>query len=111
MSTPSIDTTVADHESTPRCAAHRMEGQQRQTLALQGLASTQPISTLSAHHGLSRKFVYQQMHKAAEALEHAFDAQVAEEAVLFYSHRHQGLAATGGDWLGAAMSQLLSGRH
>jgi hypothetical protein len=84
MSTPSIDTTVADHESTPRCAAHRLEGQQRQTLALQGLASTQPISTLSAHHGVSRKFVYQQMHKAAEALEHAFDAQVPEEAVLFY---------------------------
>jgi hypothetical protein len=53
-------------------------------LALQGLAGTQPISTLSARHGVSRKFVYQPMHKASEALEHVFDAQVPEEAVLFY---------------------------
>ena len=80
MSTPSIDTTAADHQSTPRCGAHRLEGQQRGALALQGLAGTQPISTLSARHGVSRKFVYQQMHKACEA----FDAPVSEEAVLFY---------------------------
>ena len=84
MSTPSIDTTAADHQSTPRCGAHRLEGQQRGALALQGLAGTQPISTLSARHGVSRKFVYQQMHKASEALEHAFDNEVSEEAVLFY---------------------------
>lgn len=84
MSTPSIDTTAADHQSTPRCGAHRLEGQQRGALALQGLAGTQPISTLSARHGVSRKFVYQQMHKASEALEHAFDVPVLEEAVLFY---------------------------
>ena len=84
MSTPRIDTTAADHQSTPRCSAHRLEGKQRGALALQGLAGTQPISTLSARHGVSRKFVYQQMHKASEALEHAFDTEVPEEAVLFY---------------------------
>jgi hypothetical protein len=67
MSTPSIDTTAADSPSTPRplCAAHGLPNQQRQALALQGLAGTQPISTLSARHGVSRKFVYQQMHNGA----------------------------------------------
>jgi hypothetical protein len=33
---------------------------------------------------VSRKFVYQQMHKASEALEQAFDTEVPEETVLFY---------------------------
>ena len=85
MSTPSIDTTADHHRSTPPlCAAHGLPSQQRGALALQGLAGTQSISILSARHGVSRKFVYQQMHKAAEALEHAFDAQVPEETVLFY---------------------------
>ena len=83
MSTPSIDTTAADSPSTPRplCAAHGLPNQLRQALALQGLAGTQPISALSARHGVSRKFVYQQMHKACEALEHAFDTEVS---ILFY---------------------------
>ena len=85
MSTPRIVTTAVANESTPRCcAAHRLKGKQRGALALQGLAGTQPISTLSARHGVSRKFVYQQMHKASEVLEHAFDDEVPEEAVLFY---------------------------
>jgi len=86
MSTPSIATTVADHQSTPHplCAAHRLPSQQRQALALQGLSGTQPISTLSARHGVSRKFVYRQMHKASEVLDQAFEAQVPEQAVLFY---------------------------
>lgn len=86
MSTRAIDTTAGNDRSTPRplCAAHGLPSQQRQALALQGLAGTQPISTLSARHGVSRKFVYQQLHKASEALEHAFDTQVREETVLFY---------------------------
>ena len=86
MSTLAIDTTAGNHRSTLhlRCLAHGLPSQQRQALALQGLAGTQPIRTLSAHHGVSRKFVYQQMHKASEALEHAFDTQVPEETVLFY---------------------------
>ena len=84
MSTPRIVTTAVANESTPRCAAHRLKGKQRGALALQGLAGKQPISTLSARHGVSRKFLYQQMHKASEVLEHAFDDEVPEEAVLFY---------------------------
>ena len=84
MSTPRIDTTAAGHQSTPRCGAHGLEGQQRGALALQGLAGTQPISTLSARHGVSRNFVDQPMHKASEALEQAFDTEGPEEAVWFY---------------------------
>ena len=53
MSTLAIDTTSVDHQSTPGCAARRLQGKQRGALALQGLAGTQPINTLSAHHGVS----------------------------------------------------------
>ena len=86
MSTTKVDTTAAANRSSPRplCAAHGLEGKERRALALQGLAGTQPVSTLSARHGVSRKFVYQQMYKASEALEYAFDTEVPEEAVLFY---------------------------
>ncbi|MGC1955722.1 MAG: hypothetical protein WA970_24750 [Gammaproteobacteria bacterium] len=86
MFTTQLDTTVAERPLTPPplWAAHGLPSQQRQALALQGLAGTQPISTLSARQGVSRKFVYQQMRKVSEALEHAFDVQVLEEAVLFY---------------------------
>ena len=67
LSTLSFDTTAVDHPSTPRCAAPCLEGQQREALALQGVAGTQPISTRSARHGVSRTFLYPPRPKAAEA--------------------------------------------
>jgi hypothetical protein len=58
---------------------------QRQALALQALAGTQPITHLAADLGVSRKFVYQQADHAALALAEAFaPAPPADDTVLFY---------------------------
>lgn len=69
--------------SAPAGCRALLGGKQSRALALQGLAGAQPISTLAARYGVSRKFLYRQMPKAS-ALEHAFDSEVPEEAVLFY---------------------------
>lgn len=68
-----------------RCvgAAARLPGGNRQTLAIQALAQSATISDLAARHGVSRKFVYQQTHKAREALNDVFSPAVPDSAVLF----------------------------
>jgi hypothetical protein len=55
----------------------------RQELAVQALARSAPVSDLAAFHGTSRKFVYQQMHKAGAALDDAFLSAAPDEEVLF----------------------------
>jgi hypothetical protein len=57
--------------------------QQRQQLALDALAHTQPISRLAQQHQVSRKFVYQQAHQAQNALQHSFDP-LSNDQVLFH---------------------------
>jgi hypothetical protein len=58
---------------------------QRQGLALRALTGTETISGLAAQHQVSRKFVYQQVGTAQEALHEAFAAEPEEAAkVLFY---------------------------
>src|SRR3954466_3209011 len=54
----------------------------RKDLAIQALAGSETVSDLAARHGMSRKFVYQQTHKARAALDDAFSA-TPDEAVLF----------------------------
>src|SRR3954447_9274598 len=44
----------------------------RKVLAIQALAGSETVSDLAARHGMSRKFVYQQTHKARAALDDAF---------------------------------------
>jgi hypothetical protein len=67
------------------CAAKAMEPRQRQDLALQALAGTETICGLAAQHAVSRKFIYQQMDTAKEALEEAFVPQQDDATkVLFY---------------------------
>ena len=67
------------------CAAHALAGEQRQQLALQVLARTEPVTELSARHQVSRKFLYQQADKGEQALTQAFQSAPAnEEEVLFY---------------------------
>ena len=39
----------------------------RKVLAIQTLAGSETVSNLAARHGVSRKFVYQQTHKASAA--------------------------------------------
>ena len=72
-------------QSLNPCQAKLLDPQQRQGLAVQALAGTQPIAQLAEEHDVSRKFVYQQAGKASQALREAFaPAGAAEDQVLFY---------------------------
>ena len=68
-----------------RCvgAAARLPAGDRKDLAVQALARSATVSDLSTRHGVSRKFVYQQTHKARTALDDAFTATTFDDAVLF----------------------------
>jgi len=67
------------------CAAKAMEPRQRQDLALQALARTETVCGLAAQHAVSRKFIYQQVDTAKEALQEAFvPEQDDAREVLFY---------------------------
>src|SRR4051794_19940038 len=55
----------------------------RKDLAIQALAGSETVSDLAARHGMSRKFVYQQTHKARTALDEAFSPSVRDDEVLF----------------------------
>ena len=65
--------------------ARQLPPHARQQLALEALAG-QPIRHLAAQHDVSRKFVYQQLHQAHDALAAAFapDPPTAADAVLFH---------------------------
>jgi hypothetical protein len=82
------DQTVLPQDGEPitpsACPAHRLTPAQRRQLALDAFAG-QPISFLAQQHQVSRKFVYQQLDIAHDALEQAF-APVPDETekVLFY---------------------------
>src|SRR5208282_1509666 len=64
-------------------AAARLPESDREELAIQALARSEPVSDLAARHGVSRKFVYAQTHKARIALDDAFLSATAEDEVLF----------------------------
>lgn len=55
----------------------------RKDLAIQVLAGSETVCDLAARHGVSRKFVYQQTHKARTALDDAFSSTTPDEEVLF----------------------------
>ena len=63
-----------------RCAgaAARLPESDRKDLAIQALAHSETISDIAARHGVSRKFVYQQTHKARIALADAFSPAVPD---------------------------------
>jgi hypothetical protein len=67
------------------CAAHTLDGKQRQRLALQVLTRSEPVTELAERHEVSRKFLYQQADKGAQALEQAFQPLAPmDDEVLFY---------------------------
>jgi len=55
----------------------------RKDLAIQALARSETVSDLAARHGVSRKFVYRQTHKARAALDDAFSSATSDDEVLF----------------------------
>src|SRR3982751_11573 len=60
-----------------------LPGSDRKDLAIQALSGPETVSDLAARHGVSRKFVYRQAHKARTALEEAFSPAVPGGEVLF----------------------------
>jgi len=68
-----------------RCvgAAARLPESDRKDLAIQAVARSETVSDLAAPHGVSRKFVYQQTHKAVAALDDAFSPATPDDEVLF----------------------------
>ena len=64
-------------------AAARLPGSERRDLAIHALAGSETVTRLAARHGVGRKFVYQQTHKARAALDGAFSPAVPDSAVLF----------------------------
>ena len=64
-------------------AAARLTKSARKDLAIQALARSETVSDLAARHGVSRKFVYQQTHKAVAALDEAFLSATPDHEVLF----------------------------
>jgi hypothetical protein len=68
-----------------RCVggAARLPGSDRRDLAVQALAGSETVTDLAARNGVSRKFVYEQAHKARAALADAFLSAAPEDEVLF----------------------------
>jgi len=64
-------------------AAARLPESDRKDLAIQALAGLETVNDLAARHGVSRKFVYQQTHKAVAALDDAFSSATPDDEVLF----------------------------
>lgn len=80
---PSIP--VTQPQSANACPAKRLGPQQRQALALEGLAGAHSVSHLAEEHDVSRQFVYRQIHKAEQALGQAFTPPPPDdERVLFH---------------------------
>jgi len=74
-------------------AAARLPGSDRKDLAIQALAGSGTVSDLAARHGVSRKFVYQQTHKARAALDDAFSSATPHAPRHRRSPRARGLRA------------------
>jgi len=64
-------------------AAARLPGSDRKDLAIQALAGSGTVSDLAARQGVSRKFPYQQTHKARAALDDVFLSAMPDHEVLF----------------------------
>lgn len=60
-----------------------MPGDLRKHLVLEAFAGT-PISHLALEHHVSRKFVYEQLHRAHAGLDRVFDPPAEEDGVLFW---------------------------
>jgi hypothetical protein len=65
------------------CPAKQMAPHQRQTLSIDAIAGVETISGLAREYQVSRKFVYQQVQTAEQALEHAFAPAPDRDQVLF----------------------------
>jgi hypothetical protein len=79
-----LDHLFAQHTAPQTPWAKVLTPAQRQQLAVQALAGTQPISQLAEELSVSRKFVYLQADKAQQALDGAFNPGPDDQRVLFW---------------------------
>ena len=80
---PSAAPAVVPTPDASTCPAQLLEPEERQHLAVQALGGTVTITALAEQAGVSRKFVYQQIDVAQQALAEAFAAPAADDDVLF----------------------------
>jgi len=71
-------------------AAAGLPGSDRKDLAIQALAGSVTVSDLAARHGVSRKFVYQQTHKARAVLDDAFSSATPDGEGVVQNGRFMG---------------------
>jgi hypothetical protein len=76
---PSAAPAVAPTPAASTCPAKLLEPDERRDLALQAIAGTGTITSLAEQASVSRKFVYQQIDVAQEALAEAFAASAADD--------------------------------
>jgi hypothetical protein len=76
--------TAAAGASKILSSARALSPAQRQELSVEVLAKTRPLTQLAAGHGVSRKFLYVQEHKAQAALDEAFALTPDDQDVLYY---------------------------
>lgn len=83
---PTLSSFFGQRQSVRIAPAKLLGPKQRRGIGLEALAGTQSITQLAEVHAVSRKFVYQQAHKAEQALDEAFSASLAGDLdqVLFY---------------------------
>jgi hypothetical protein len=79
----SIQSASVSQSPLPPDSAKSLGPSQRQELAVQALAGAVPITDLAEHAQVSRKFVYQQMAIADQALLTAFDPAPDDDQILF----------------------------
>jgi len=63
-------------------AAAKLPEGERKDLAILALARSETVSELASRHEVSRKFIYQQAHKARVALDDAFSSETPEDGLL-----------------------------
>jgi hypothetical protein len=80
----SID-TLSQHKLKVSPAAHLLNVSIRKDIGIQAVGGA-PIAHVASHHGVSRKFVYQQKEKALEGISQAFEKSIPQDngKVLFY---------------------------
>jgi hypothetical protein len=83
QATSFVDCTQSDLGHIP-WPAQRLLPPQRQALAVRALAGAETVSGLARQHQVSRKFLYQQMDTAEQALDRAFAPSEPADDVLFH---------------------------
>ena len=86
MVAPIIDTSASNAQafSHRTSAAGRLGAAERASLSVEALAGGQPVTHLAQRHNVSRKFVYEQAAKAAEALDRTFTPSEPDRRVRFH---------------------------